>query len=188
MCKHWLQATQIAKILNKYKLSFNFVSIDLNEEPLTLFANSERVFSNIYFENVKFVSIDRTFWSYWSDHITEVSFNYMFRTPDLPDGNFVKLLKYTPRLKTLNLICSSVLFNSYFDKLPLEDKSIVLKIIENLKQLQMYFCRHCLSSSEFGTWDNRMTNLKNVHFYSEKSPTPNHALNEIFVFRFYSDK
>lgn len=138
VCKHWLNATQIAKLLKNYKLCFSFVTIDTSDsEPLALFANNERVFSNIYFENTKFSSIDPAFWGTWADHITEVTFDYKFLTPDLPGGNFVELLKYTPRLKTLNLICSLGLFNKYVDELSSEDRKIVLHNIRNVQELQL---------------------------------------------------
>lgn len=184
VCKHWLKATQIAKVLKNYKLSFSFVTIDSNEESSTLFANSERIFSNIYFGNAKFSSIDPDFWSNWSDYITEITFDFKFRTPDLPGGNFVELLKYTHRLKTLNLICSLGLFNTYFDELALQDREIVLANVKNVQELQMYFSEECLINLAFGTWMDQMTNLKNIDFdvHSKTRPIPGQAYDEIFIF------
>lgn len=182
VCKHWLKATQIAKVLKNYKLSFSYVAI--NDESLALFANSERVFSNIYFGNAKFTSIDPVFWGNWSYHITEITFDYKFRTDDLPGGNFVELLKYTQRLRTLNLICSLGLFNAYFDQLAAHDRHIVLENIKNVQELQMYFSEECLTHLEFGAWIDEMKNVKNIDFdvHSKKSPIPSDAYDEIFSF------
>lgn len=191
VCKHWLKATQIAKVLKNYKLCFSFVTVHPNEEPSALLTNSDRVFSNIYFENAKFLSIDEDFWSNWSNYITEVTFDYKFRTTDLPGGNFVELLKYTPRLKTLNLICSLRLFNMYVDELSDDDRKLVMTNIKNVQQLQMYFSEECLVNLNFGSWIDQITNLKNIDFdvHSKKSAIPTQAYNEIFIFlRKYSSK
>lgn len=184
MCKHWLKATQIAKVLKNYKLSFSFITITPSDKQLELFANSERVFSNIYFGNAKFKSIDPQFWCNWSDYITDITFDYKLRTPELPGGNFVELLKYTPRLKTLNLVCSLKLFNTYFDELAPEDRAIVLSNIKNIQELQMYFSEECLINLEFGAWIDQIANLKNIDFdvTSKKSPISSQAYCEIFNF------
>lgn len=184
VCKHWLQASQIAKVLKNYKLSFSFVTIGPTEEQLTLFANSDRVFSNIYFGNAKFKSIDPVFWGNWSDHITELTFDYKFRTADIPGGNFVELLKFTPRLKTLNLICSLGLFNAYLDELSVSDRCIVSENMKSIQELQMYFSEECLKNLTFGSWIDQLTHLKNVDFdvHSKKSPIPSDAYLEIFKF------
>lgn len=157
VCKHWLRATQIPKVLKNYKLSLSFVTIDSDSEQSTLFAQSERVYSNIYFGNAKFVTIDREFWSNWSDHITEITFDYRFRTTDIPRGNFVELLKFTPRLKTLNLICSFGLFNGFMDGLTSSDRDIVLGNIKNVQELQLYFSGECLIDLTFGSWIDQLT-------------------------------
>lgn len=184
VCKHWLKATQIAKVLKNYKLSFSFITIAPSENQLQLFANSERVFSNIYFGNAKFKSIDPEFWCNWSDYITDITFDYKFRTAELPGGNFVELLKYTPRLKTLNLVCSLQLFNKYFDQLAPDDSAIVLNNIKNIQELQMYFSEKCLIKLEFGAWIDHITNLKNIDFdvNSKKSPISTQTYGEIFNF------
>lgn len=184
VCKHWLKATQIAKVLKNYKLSFSYVTIDSSEEQLALFANSERVFSNIYFSNARFSSIDPEFWGNWSDHITEICFDYKFRTPNMPGGNFVELLKYTPRLRTLNLVCSLGLFNSYFDELTPQNREIVLRNIKMVQELQMYFGDDCLAKLEFGAWIDQMTSVKNIDFdvHSKKTPISSQAYDQIFNF------
>lgn len=184
MCKHWLKATQFAKVLKNYKLSFSFVTIAASEKQLALFANSDRVFSNIYFGNAKFKSIDPEFWNHWSEYITEITFDYKFRTSDLPGGNFVELLKYTPRLKTLNLVCSLKLFNAYCDELVPQDRAIVFRNVKNVQELQMYFSEECLIHLEFGAWIDQMTNVKNIDFdvHSKKSPISSQAYTEIFNF------
>lgn len=184
VCKHWLKATQVAKVLKNYKLSFSFITIGSNEKQLALFANSERVFSNIYFGNAKFKSIDPDFWCNWSDYITEITFDYKFRTSDLPGGNFVELLKYTQRLKTLNLVCSLGLFNTYIDELLPQDRQTVLLNIKNVQELQMYFSEECLLNLEFGAWIDDLANVKNIDFdiHSKKSSIPSQAYFVIFNF------
>lgn len=184
MSKHWLKATQIAKVLKNYRLSFSYVTIDSSAEQLALFADSERVFSNIYFSNAKFSFVDPEFWGNWSDHITEITFDYKFRTRNIPGGNFVELLKFTPRLKTLNLVCSLGLFNSYIDELGAYDREFVLQNMKNVQELQMYFGEECLVNLEFGTWIDRLTSLKNIDFdvHSKKTPISSQAYDEIFNF------
>ncbi len=174
----------MAKILKNYKLSFSFVTIDFNDEQSTLYANGDRAFSNIYFGNAKFKAIDPDFWGNWSEHITEVTFDYKFRTPDIPGGNFVELLKFTPRLKTLNLVCSLGLFNDYFDELPVADRNVILDHLKNVQELQMYFSEDCLVNLELGSWIDLLTNLKNIDFdvHSKKRPILGDTYNKIFMF------
>lgn len=185
VCKHWLQATQIPKILKYYKLCINFVRVGSKDQiPLSLFAKSDRMFSNIYFENVKFSEIDGDFWSRWSETISEVTFDYKFATPSLPGHNFLKLLLYTPRLKTLNLICSLHLCNRFIGELTPEEREKVFKHLKNVQELQMYFSEVCIDTLEFKAWLDEMPNLKNIDFdfYCKKVPIPPKAYEKIFYF------
>lgn len=156
-----------------------------------MFANSERVFSNIYFGNAKFVKIDSEIWRNWSDHITELTFDYKFRTSDIPGGNFAELLKFTPRLKTLNLICALGLFNGFIDELKSSVRDVVIGNIKNVQELQLYFSEECLKDLTFGSWIDQLTNLKNIDFdiHSKKQPITSLAYNQILDFiRKYNTK
>ncbi|XP_063705870.1 uncharacterized protein LOC134834961 [Culicoides brevitarsis] len=185
VCKQYLQATQEPKILKRFKLCFNFVSIGSDEDScLSLFAKSDRLFSNIYFENAKFVKIDPDFWSRWSESITELTFDYKFRTPDLPGGNFLKLLLYTPKLKTLSIICSLHLCNDFMKKLTEEERKTVFAHLKGVQELNLYFSEVCVDTLEFEPWLDEMPNLKNIDFdfYSKRAPIPPAAYEKIFYF------
>lgn len=185
VCKQWFKATQIPKILKYYKLCFSFINIGfINQIPLSLFMKSDRTFSNIYFENVRFGIIDKRFWGRWSETITELTFDYKFRTPELPGNNFLRLLLYTPNLKTLNLICSLHLCNQFIDELNEEERTIIFKHLKNVQELQMHFSEVCIDTLEFKPWLDEMPNLKNIDFdfYCKKEPIPSHAYEKIFYF------
>lgn len=165
VCKQWLQATQIAKISKIYKICFSFVTIsDGGSEPLKLFNESDRLFSNVYFENAKFAQINENFWSRWSDTMSELTFDYKYATPDLPGGNFVELLKFTPNLRTLNLVCCLHWFNQYILELSANDRALVYASISGLKELHFYFSEKCLDTLRFDSWIDEAKNLKNIDF------------------------
>uniref|UniRef100_A0A336LV20 CSON005557 protein n=1 Tax=Culicoides sonorensis TaxID=179676 RepID=A0A336LV20_CULSO len=186
VCKQWLQATQIPKILKNFKLCFSFINVGTAiQEPLSLFKESNRVFSNIYFENVKFTSIDQDFWTNWgAETITEVTFDYKFATPDLPGLNFLKLLLYTPQLKTLNLVCSLHLCNIFIKELTAKERKTLFKHFKNVKELQLYFSEVCIDTLNFEPWLDEFENIKNIDFdfYCKKCPIPSKTYEQIFYF------
>lgn len=155
-----------------------------HNEPLSLFGNSERMFSNIYFENVKFSVIDENFWSCWSETITEVTFDYKFATEGLPGTNFLKLLLFTPKLKTLNLVCSLHLCNKFIQELDKEESNKIFKHFKNVQELQLYFSEVCMDTLDFQSWLDELTNLKNIDFdfYCKKAVIPRKTYEKIFYF------
>lgn len=128
VCKRWLEATQYMGLTRKIKLHFQIFKFTDNAYPINRFLQSTRFFPNMKFSIVQFSPKNEVFWSQYGEGVENLAFNSCI----IYKSEFLKILKNTPYLRSLEIVRCEDLYKSWTVVKKLSQVKLRFKLLEQL--------------------------------------------------------